>query len=269
VCLRHCELLTLKNDGNIPSAELRATGLSNRQRGGERFVMRRPMLILPAVVVIFLLHAGCSMIGYSIGAMSDAEKPGRLTVAGTELDSIPPGTRISVWLHDNSGVDGRYSGKELCAGDDYAMRYTAYLQKNPESFDIPSLGDSVKVTLISGYEFECEFAGFDYSHVVVKRDTLIIPIALGNLTILVDGRGRTIDSDIAKEIISRDHTPLMTKIVVAHKGGPTTVPVDKIHQIRMHIKKQGKRIGLTIGAIVDALVLMFLASQVGGVSIGN
>jgi hypothetical protein len=75
----------------------------------ERLTRRwRPLCLLFAAT-----FCGCSIIGLTLGSISDASQPKEMNVPSWQVDTLKNGARVEVQLRDGSSVRGTYTGIEL------------------------------------------------------------------------------------------------------------------------------------------------------------
>jgi hypothetical protein len=230
---------------------------------------------LLVVAAIFGIN-GCSIIGFTIGTISDASKPDTLTVPGWKMELIEVGRPISILLEDGSWVSGRFAGMVRVPEADYATRYSAFRRQKTGQFLLPALGDNVAITLQNGVQGEREFLGFDYHYPAVKEEAeamsaLAAPnyvVSVGSLedtptgkvlTSEIDkithGEGNDLTKEELAELISQGQIPLLSAIAVEQQADTTRVAMDQVCQIDVKAKKTGAKTGFVVGAFIDLIVI--------------
>ncbi|MFC1563616.1 hypothetical protein ACFL6G_01710 [candidate division KSB1 bacterium] len=114
-------------------------------------------------LLIILLFCRCSMIGLSWGAIHDVRGPEiKPQLSYDRIATVKQGRQVVVALVDGNAVSGEYLGIGQISQIDYSDYYNECLNRLPEGFDLPLIGDDVNVALNSGEEFTMKFQGFDF-----------------------------------------------------------------------------------------------------------
>jgi hypothetical protein len=247
--------------------------------------MKSKMLIMPALLVaaIAILQLdGCSVIGLTAGAISDASKPDTITVPGWEMELIEAGRPIKVILKDRNWIEGAFAGIVRVPEEEYAKRYDAFRKEKKGELLLPELGEKIFITLESGAEGEREFLGFDYyyptakeeakaistsgipNHVVYTKsigDTATGIVTVSGIHRITDQNGNELKGEDLRVLISEGHIPLSSAIAVKNLADTTRVAMDQVYQIDVKAKKTGAKTGFIAGACIDLIVIAIAASS--------
>jgi hypothetical protein len=225
---------------------------------------------------------GCSIIGLTIGAISDASKPDTVTVPGWRMETIERGRSIKVILKDGDQVAGKFVGIVRAPEAEYAQRYGDFCQGQPEELGLPRLGDQVTIILGNRVTGEREFLGFDYhypatedeakalsnlvvpNYVILVRsmgDTALGRVSLAGIDEVEDSQGNALDGKILANLVSEKSVPLTSTIGLEQLAGTTQVAMDQVYQIDVKAKKTGAKTGFIAGAIIDVIVIAVAATS--------
>lgn len=232
-------------------------------------VLLRLAVLVPAVVIIFQL-AGCSIIGFGIGAAIDASKPKQVTIPDREVETVMPGTAIDILLKDGKLISGKYAGTGFLTEKEYADNYAKSHEQLRSEIILPELGDSINIVVVgTGRRQPAEFSGFYHQGIQIKFRigpsttvrSQLVPI--DHFSSIVDSRGDVLEAEIVKKLIAEGKVPLVSAIIVQNKTGKETIAVDQVDQIQVPTKKHAALTGLLLGAVVDVIVIA------GVISLGN
>ncbi len=227
---------------------------------------RVPALMMPLTLLgTSLLLAGCSVVGYGIGAAIDAHAPDSVAVQGRQLLRIEQGSPVKVTLTDGSMVKGAFQkGTPISIGFSDTLYMRARWSDSGCEI-LPALGDTaefiqkfgrirgeIRHATFRSYERGCDFcfevAADDSSGskesclrnlLFVRRlDATSIPI--GEITSALE-RSKTIVPFAGIEVATGQYSQQL--------------PLDRIAQIKAPNRKHAKLTGLIIGAVLDILFL--------------
>ncbi len=209
-----------------------------------------------------LLFHGCSLIGFGIGAISDANRKGGESVAGlAELRTLAPGTGIAMFTHSGSKVEGDFLGMEELNRRDYDRVYLAAIETLGVGGNLPRPGDTIFFNHYDspGGRVRGLFRGVDPGTVVLWRATSRYSFA--GMRNLEGDSARQLDLSALRAFTDEGRLPYITTGVRIQRGNDTvTVPVDDIVWIERSSGGSGKLTGFMVGAAVDVTVLIIAAS---------
>lgn len=236
--------------------------------------------------LIVVQSNGCSVIGYTIGAIDDARKPDTSYVPAWNVKIIQPGSQIRVVLKDGDEVIGKYAGLRRVAKEKYAKRYTKFREEKEGEVFLPALGDRITTTMKSGRQAEREFLGFDYQYVGMELeeriasklaasapiisvrqvgDTTSGAIFLKNIERIVDSDGNVTEGKALARLASEGQIPFLSGILIMKGLVPTQVSMENVRQIEVLNKKDAKRKGLLIGLGLDCaagIIFLIIVSSI-------
>jgi len=263
------------------------------------------VLLLAAVAVTGL--QGCTVIGFSIGAIKDAGKPDFIAPPDWQVATIKTGTSVRIILMNGDRLQGTYAGREPVPPEEYAKRYAASREQLSQQVTLPALGDKItltlsggrvdnlghrtRVTLPAGREFEWTFSGFDLGDTPVNTGpgtsgkSTILPayevlgvllkvsnerrVVLHVVSYITDNRGNLIEGRKIAELMAEGKIPMASAMVIRNKEGRSRPALDRIAQIAMPPAKDAKWKGALIGLVIDALIIQTDPAGSGGIAIGK
>jgi hypothetical protein len=239
----------------------------------------RALFVFGLLVALVLSISNCSVIGLGIGAISDSRKPDTLAISGCEIKTIKPGTKIKVVVHEGEPVRGGFVSLDAVSPDEYVQIYSRFREENRVTFPMPTLGDSVDITLKDGLQGWRRFAGFDYDYVskklkhkelpispatnsaiIVNRwaDTTSGKVLVSQVQNVIDVHGNAIKGEILEELASEGELPFMSALLLKNPDGTQQVAMNSVAQIELKNKKNDKWQFLAIGAIIDVFLFLMI-----------
>jgi hypothetical protein len=215
-------------------------------------------LLLPPVAA--LSQSACTLIGYGVGAVTDARNKQTFEAAAFGPAYLELGTKITVVLLDSSEVKGKYAGLELEAPEEYAERYAAARADLAPRFALPGLGEPITVIYDTGARLEAELAGFDFRRLIVVMDERhTVWLAVLEELAFADG---AIAGDELALLVDQGALPVMTGIALddatlagGRREERARIPLDGVRHI-VHMPSSGRTKGLITGAVVDVAVIV-------------
>lgn len=214
--------------------------------------------------------AGCSLIGFGLGAMQDVTEQGRALVLPEGIDSVSPGSEVRIRLKDHTLLHERYVSKGWdsveFAEKEYPERFEQWLVGAGEEFaPLPHLGMKVTVaakTLRGTERYGGTFTGFDRGVIRIASSVQaqLYRIKLEFVEEVSDSAGRLL---AGRELLMRaveTGVPLATSkkrvpcIIIGEKK-QSLIPIEEIEAVYVLESGNAKWTGLAIGACVDALVV--------------
>lgn len=231
---------------------------------------------------LFYLN-GCCLIGLGIGAASDAQKPDSVSVSKDRLAMIKPGERIRLTLKDGSRVTGTLVAYRKLLHRSYLRQYYTFRNSLQDPYRLPYIYETLKIQTSTGRHYEGAFLGFDRQRMyVLNKELKTRRISLSNIK-EVDGMGgKTIKMDSIDKLFSRADFPFYSEkvsypeptVTVAVQNGSQKFPLNKINEITILPRKNGKLTGFLVGAVLDlgftVLIINSLShsSLIGNIDLG-
>jgi len=246
--------------------------------------------LLAVAIMIILTINSCSVIGFSVGAMKDNSKPDSLRIAGFEAEKIKPVKNVKITMNDGKQLRGKYRGIHLLPREEYTQRYNAIREKSSPDFIVPKLNGDIIMTLNSGKQVEREFLGFDFGNQPILLEDTSITNPLFNLRILTKVKGspgsQNFPSRIVDKISDREgnvyqarnleklalegQIPFSSAITFENQDSMLLIPGEEVSRIELKNGKNAKWIGLGIGAVIDAgliIIAVIISHSSGGIII--
>jgi hypothetical protein len=246
------------------------------------FIMKYPIIFILLTAVMALAVNGCSVIGLGIGAVSDSRKPDSLMIPCCQITTIKPGSEMNVILVEGEPVRGALVSLDSVTAESYAQRYSRYKEDNRADLPLPSLGESVEITLKSGVRGERELVGFDYKYTTKRPKGKITPVAtsynsamvvrqesdttlgkvlLSQLNQVTDADGNVIQGETLESMAKSGQLPFLSSLALVDSAGYKHIPMDKVKRVELKNKKHDKWKALVAGAVFDSfLIILFIAS---------
>lgn len=223
------------------------------------------LIVLASVVGTFLL-SGCSLIGFTVGAIVDGSKPDRDSIAGQQvIENIELGDSVEVVLVNGGLLEGVYIGVDTFSVTEYDQTYNEASSQIEDDIILPEVGDTVTLT-INGYLSKAQFLGFGHKYVLAKRqgDRRISMIDLDNLTSITNTRGNSVKAKIVKNLLHDGRLPSALPALLIKDGQTTArIPIDSLKFISVETSKNSKWVGLGIGLAVDVVAVVIVTTAMG------
>lgn len=218
---------------------------------------RRSSLLFLLLLAASFPAAGCSMIGFAIGAAADADD-GKV-VSPSRVTTLPRDTKVRV-VERGRWIEGRTDGLETTDDGTYAIRYAAAVACLPDGA-FPRLHESVTVHLDEGdrppVSFHAELLGFDRESMTVLPAGERTPrdLELRRLAGLTLADGRSVDAIALRDAVRTGAIPQRTALVLRTDRGRELIPLDRVDQVARRSSGSGKLAGFLVGAVIDVVVV--------------
>ena len=205
--------------------------------------------------------AGCTVIGFFGGVVTDLHRPDEDTLRAVAADSVEIGSEV--FLARTNGVEDTVTldGVERVPEGVYAERYRLWRSLRADSALIPSIGDSVVVTRnrILAPTHEGKMAGWCRGGIVlldnIGREEGIHATSISR----VFSHGQVLLTRIRlDELLNEPTTPFVddvSRIRVIAGNDTISIAAEKIRLLRLPADKHAWRTGLIIGLITDAFIV--------------
>ncbi len=226
----------------------------------------RPFCLLLAVAL-----CGCSIIGLTIGALSDARQPKAMTVPGWKVDTLKVGAKVEVLHRDGSTVSGKFTGVKPMPFSEYVSLHTKAQTQLPEGIHVPNLADTVFMTFIARQPQEPEvvvtgqLAGFEQDSVRIGQQVAgkarILAWPLSELMRMSNRSGDDVTGETVRSLINDGKIPVRSALALSEKREKRLIAANQVQEIHvLPAKKSGALTGFLLGAVIDATVLIAAAS---------
>lgn len=210
-----------------------------------------------------LLLAGCSLIGFGIGSISDSSSREGEEISMTELRGMRFGTGITVFMRDSRHIEGDYLGiKEEDAGE-YSEFYMAAVTDLRAEGHVPCPGDSVTFAYRNTpwLKERGKFRGVDPGTMIVNQTGRRVFVS--DLGLLKADSCADVDLPAFSALVRDRKLPLVTKSILLGVKKDTTelLAVDIVRVEMAGGARVGKFIGLGIGAAIDAIVIVAMTKS--------
>lgn len=238
-------------------------------------------IVIGIVLLVILVSGnGCSVIGFTRGAIVDASKPDTVTVGVWDIPTVNDGTTIRVTTVDGEQIMGRFTGLDRAPDENYAVRYSDFRDQVSDTIALPALGDTITTILTTGMYVEGELLGFDFQSVLpgltgkgtirsptqswiisvrAIGDTASSDLPLRDVRQIAASTGDIFEGEVLRRLAAGKQLPLFSALAVDDSGGIRLVPMDMVDTIELKNKKNEKWTCLAIGAIWDVgAMILFL-----------
>jgi hypothetical protein len=223
--------------------------------------MKILILLLFGTVAIFG-YSGCTAIGYSIGEGIDSQRPDYDTIPGSHVASIEQGKDIKLTMETGEELKGEYLGVDMVAASQYAESYNEVRERYQKDIRLPALGDSISfITQNFGREYKGEFSGFEnqYMWIMVMGISGILreKIDMSKLEKITVAGGNLIEVQKLINLSLGGKIPgLYTEVTLRTDSDTSRIPTANVSRIEIPNRKNGRWVGLGIGALIDAAIII-------------
>jgi hypothetical protein len=230
--------------------------------------------------LVLLDLTGCSIIGWRIGANSDAKKPDSLMVQSWQLETVHNGRKLVLYLVDGSVVTGTLQRVVQDSTPPYEERYASFAATLTAPTGFPAPGDSVTLRKDRGTRTRARLIGYDFDRIVVQPEAGPPVTVLSKDANRIEWRDQPIAAFPLMSWLQYSRVPLLSSLVIKQsdqdasaattsgssavsraspKAGKTVerhVPVSDVRQIQCANIKHGARDGFIIGLAIDAVIVV-------------
>ena len=224
--------------------------------------MRRLSVRPYLAVVAALSLAGCTFIGWGLGAHADKGKPPQhKPVARGDVDTLKVGEAIEIQLWDGRRLSGKYLGLEWTRPEVYGPRYEAARKKLEPELQLPALGPGARVVVTEGGTATGDLRGIGPGFVrFLEAGLPEMSIKTHRIVTLADALGHRVSGDAIDKLLAERRLPTLTALRIETAGANQVVDhVDVVGVSRLVTPSSGKKTGLLIGLAVDVVVVSIAA----------
>jgi hypothetical protein len=225
-------------------------------------------LVLLGAAVAF---AGCTAIGYFVGAHSDKKKPLEAKpLARSDVQVLEAGEAVEVHLWDGRVLSGRYQGLEWAPRVTYGPRYEAARKTLAAEVALPALGPGARLTVTSGISETGDFRGVGPGFVrFTPARQPEISIGMERVVTLSDAEGRSITGEALGRLVAERRLPAITSLVIETPVGNERVDHAEVAGLSRLVRShRGRVTGTLIGLAVDVAVVAWLSYELSGIGEG-
>jgi hypothetical protein len=226
-----------------------------------------PLLLLLGTVAI-LGYSGCSVIGLCAGASIDNARPDYDTIPGSHVAIIERGKDIKLTMKTGEELKGEYLGVGRPADSQYARVYNEYRERYKKELLLPALGDSIStVTLESAKECKGEFLGFDNQYIWLRARMWPpnrVRIDMSVLKRITDRNGNLIEVGRLITLSSAGEIPALSGVALKANSDTLCIPNPEVDRIEVPVDKNAKWMGLGVGVVIDAVIIVAIADAMHG-----
>jgi len=212
------------------------------------------------LVIAFLLpqaqFLGCSLIGLTIGAISDSSQPDGHSYDHTALDSIEAGSFIRLVQRDGTSREGIFAGIKKYSSQRYVREYDSSLLASDYSGLRLNLDQRV-IVRTSVKDHVGRFRGIDRGSLLLqdaeRSDTCTLPL---NAVLAVEAaEGEILVGDTLRQLVLEGRICTMSSVVISADAQSLLIPTETIERIVVLPRKDAALTGLALGATLDALAV--------------
>jgi lysozyme family protein len=242
----------------------------------------RQVICLVVLAAMTNMLGGCSVVGFTAGAMIDEALEKKSSVAPHKIDSLRKGKKITAYLKDGRRIEGRYRGLSDMDSLEYALRYEQFCADTIPQLRPPGLHDNIDIVIKNNtYRNNC-FRGFGYRnrkatskavyaknsecyYISTKSEdkTDITDYYLDQVSEIVNSDASSNRAYVLAELINRGEMPLLTTVVFSADSSYEQIPLDDIIYVQ-YASKNGKWKGLGLGLVIDLALLASILTQYKG-----
>ena len=250
--------------------------------------------IFLTIIFAFLQCTSCTIVGFTVGSVLDADKPDFKQYSRFELDKLEDSENLSIHLKTDSLVFGEFGGiKKSGFGD--STKKSIYL-KNAVSLNKSviksesdlSPGDDIIILDQQNNQIECKFSNYSYKFIEVNVIGLSQPkyIKLDAINEIRKHNGDTILPIELKQKYFESNLHTIPKreaqqqqFLENNLGTPLNIEnqlnkknrligIENIKYIKVKNQKNAKWTGLFLGLAVDVVVIVVAASSLSNMDLG-
>jgi hypothetical protein len=218
-----------------------------------------PLIAACAAGMVMMLN-GCTILGWTAGAMVDSALPKQEILPASEATAIGWNTPVKIIGTGGQIVAGQFDGFDRMSPADYATAYRRALSTLDTARFLPRPGDSLRVVTRLSQTRDGVFVSADTGGIRLlpsaSQKTEDIPYRLIRE---LSGAQGVIHPDTLRRNIVMHRLPTSTALALQRHGKRELFPLDSVLQIQVPYQPRGSRIGLGIGLAVDIAVLTAIA----------
>lgn len=216
----------------------------------------KSLLMSACATGMVMALSGCTIIGWTTGAMIDSTLPKQNILLPSEALAIGWKSPIEIVGTGGQFVAGQFDGFARISPDDYATAYRRALSQLDSSLLLPVPGDSLHVVTRQSETADGFFVSADTQSVRLlftsSQKTQDIPYRVIRE---ISGAWGAINPDTLRRNIVMHRLPSSTALAVHGHGRRVLFPLDSVLQIQVPGETHGARIGIAVGLAVDIAVL--------------
>jgi hypothetical protein len=223
----------------------------------------KPHLATFIAACAWLSFSGCSLIGFTIGALSDAGSPNEYNLTPTGVDSIEVGSTIEVTKTDSTIISGHFEQLDAVRNEQYSAKYKSAMNSLPIGNQMPALGDSILIVTheVSGRKtYNGQLLGFKEGVIRVSDNDVPVSVHLDAVDTLYH-KTSVVRGDVLRYHMNNGDIPFLsikTALVMNNERGTERIPLTDILKVRELVSHHGALIGLGMGAAIDVTyVILF------------
>jgi hypothetical protein len=209
--------------------------------------------------------AGCTLTGFLVGSAIDGSTPDRDTLKLAQFNALKQGQDVKVTLRNGNILSGRFVKRDTLTATEYSRNYSAWMEGNPESAELPVPGDTVTLSTKGNadehnLEIVAELVGFDGYLMLLRQQGRSVVLRTRIITTMKDGHGHAIDQRTLSSLMDAGEIPCMTALVFQTPNGQERLPLERVQQIERHVAKRAKWIFGGVGLFVDVIGIWTVSS---------
>lgn len=220
--------------------------------------------VRPYLAVIAALSlAGCTAVGFGIGAFVDKGKPPKhKPVARGDIDSVTVGEAIEVQLWDGRRLSGKYQGLEWAQPEEYARRYEAARTKLEPELRLPALGPGARLVVTEGGTATGDFRGIGPGFVrFLEAGLPEQSIKTHRIVTLADAQGHRVSGDAIEKLLAERRLPTLAGLRIETAGANQVVDHADVAGVSRLVKvRSGKLTGALVGLAIDVAIVVAAAN---------
>jgi len=222
---------------------------------------RWKMLVI-ALVLPYIQFLGCSIVGLTIGAISDASQPDECAYSRDAIDSVARASKVIVFKRDGSSVEGVFGGVWKHPIERYILVYNNSLNTAQYRGFVPRLGEPVTIRT-SQLSTQGVFHGINRGYVLIRfgdyPDTR--EVHLDSITMVEGASGQLIYGSTLRRLTQEGSISSMSYVTMSVDYEAYSIPYEAVDTVMVTVSKQGALIGFGIGAVVDAILIATLIHE--------
>ena len=222
-------------------------------------------LLLFFLMITFLqcsAFVGCTVIGFTIGAMSDGATPEHNTYKVSEIDYIKKGTEIEITFRNGTKLVGTLLSLKLNSLEFYDSIYHELTLGQLDHF--PRVGDTIQISKKSNSNVEAILLAVDYNAIWLKflESNKIGAVNNNTIDYISFKGGNNINLVQLRDYIDSQNVPLLSDLIIQKNGTQQSIILADITELKKYNKRNGKLYGAIGGAVIDGIVILMIRASI-------
>ncbi len=217
------------------------------------------------------LLSSCSLIGFSIGAISDARQPDSIVVTMKNVSQLTYGKDVVVQLTNGHRVHGYFIGIQRVPTSEYAEKFKTFVKHAHLGQRTPRPGQPIVIQTENAHAITGKFLGVDKQkiYLLIPGDSIVVHPLKTTTSIIALPERRSFSPIYLQQMALMAQFPryqdsCVTPNPMVQLEGNLTQKVyspEEIEYFVFYPRKMGKMKGFMIGLGIDAAMAIWIAAS--------